>query len=267
VAPAPERPPATEGPLGRGTAGDGQILVTAAGGRLDSVELDPQAMRLCPGLLVEQIALAVYAALTDLRRQSPASAAGTQVDLAAVARELPAVRDQAMREMSQIVAAIHDGLAELRRHGQVTGGVEVPDAQQLFDGLEQLLGQMTGGHPADAGAEPAEEDGRGLGQAGPGGLVRAVAVPGGRIVSLTIDARAVQEGSRQLAGYLVAAVNGALDEAARALQARGPVAPVDRDQLKKQLAQLRETSLQQMQTFSSSLSSLLGTIRAETPRR
>jgi DNA-binding protein YbaB len=267
VALPPERQPVTEGPQGRGTAGNGQIVVTAAGGGLHSVELDPRSMRLGSGPLAGQIMAAANAALDDLRAQIPAPAAQAEVDLAAVAWQLPAVRDQATRELSQIVSAIQAALADLRRHAQVDGRIEVPDAAQLFEGLERILGQMSGGHRAEAGADPADEEIPGLGQAGAGGLVWAVAVAAGRVVSLTISPRAIQEGSRHLAGYVVTAVNGALEEAGQLRQVRGPITPVDNDMLRKQLAELREASLQQMQAFSSSLSSLLGTIRTDTRKR
>ena len=48
---------------------------------------------------------------------------------------------------------------------------------------------------------------RGEGEAGAGGLARAVGGPGGHVESLSIEPAAARKGSHEVAGYVVTAVN------------------------------------------------------------
>jgi hypothetical protein len=92
---------------GTGTGAGGQITATVrAGGKVESVQLDPRALRLGAQALGEQVTVAVNAALDDLRTK--AGGAGPVVVPPALAEQMQQLQDQSVQQMqlfSQGIAA------------------------------------------------------------------------------------------------------------------------------------------------------------------
>jgi hypothetical protein len=250
---------------GRGVAGGGLIRVLAASGHLERAELDPRVLRLAPGRLAAELASAANAALDDLRARSPAQDPDPAADLSALARQLGAVKDQALRQMQEIVSAIQDGVRQFGAQAQVSGDIGMPDVAGLFEETERMLQPLLAAQRGSADHADARTA-RGAGQAGPGGLVRAVTVPPGRVGSLTVHPRAIRAGSHAVAGYVVAAVNMSLDDLDRRRRDRGATAP-DRAEMSQQAHELQDAALRQMQMFGSSLSDLLRSMRPDSSRK
>lgn len=104
--------------VGEGEAADGRIKVTAkVGGRLESVTLDPRALRMPSDELGEQIVVAVNAALDDLRQkvadQSEPSMAG--FDPEALAEQMLELQDQSIKQMSRFTAGMEEMLERIAR--------------------------------------------------------------------------------------------------------------------------------------------------------
>jgi YbaB/EbfC DNA-binding family len=249
-------------PRGRGVAADGRILVFAARGRIERAELDPKALRRGPGDLAAGLVSACNAALDDLRAQMPAPDGTAVGDLEALAGELSVVKDQALRQMQEIVSAIQDGVGQFGRDAQVSGAVDMPAVARLFEETERLLEPLRGANlGADPHADERDEDAGGAGQAGAGGLVRAVATANWRVGRLEIDPRAIQAGSRQLGEDVVAAVNMALDDLDQRRRQRSGPATTDREELTAQVHELQDAALRQLQMFGYALSDLMRSMR------
>lgn len=93
------------GARGEGISANGRVRAVAAGGRLQSIELDPRVMRLASKDLAAQVVAAVNAALDDLAAQAPT------VDLAVpdpdeLAAAVAEVQEQSVRQMAAISQAI-----------------------------------------------------------------------------------------------------------------------------------------------------------------
>jgi DNA-binding protein YbaB len=254
-------------PRGRGVAAGGRILVIAARDRIERAELDPKALRRGAGDLASGLLSACNAALDDLRAQmpTPEDASGSAVaDLETLADELSAVKDQAVRQMNEIVSAIQQGVGQFSRRAEVSGAVDMPDVAQLFDETQRLLEPLRRARPdANLHADEHGEDIRGAGQSGADGLVRAVATANRRVGRLEIDPRAIQVGSRQLADDVVAAVNMALDDLDQRHRERAGLAAGDREELSRQVHELQDAALRQLQTFGSALSDLMRSMRPD----
>lgn len=105
---------------GVGAAADGQVRATVlAGGRLESLQVNPRLLRNGIESVCEQIIVAVNAALDDLRDQAAAQGAaqvpaGGVVDPAALAGRLRELQDQSVRQMAVFSQAMNDVVAQLR---------------------------------------------------------------------------------------------------------------------------------------------------------
>jgi len=97
-----------------GEAADGMVRVTATGGRVSKVELDPRVMRMQSAMLAEEFARAANAALDALRDQY-AAGAPPLVDAAALADELDRVHDDGIRAMRRYSESISHALAQVTR--------------------------------------------------------------------------------------------------------------------------------------------------------
>ncbi|XVQ11660.1 YbaB/EbfC family nucleoid-associated protein [Spirillospora sp. CA-255316] len=99
---------------GAGTAAEGRIRVTAApGGRLTSVELDPEAMRLSSDEFGRQLVLAANAALDDARARSAARPAAPEDDETEDGTDDGAEQDPGLRQMALLTRAINEALARI----------------------------------------------------------------------------------------------------------------------------------------------------------
>jgi hypothetical protein len=117
--PTPDPGRGGEPTRGTGEAGAGRITATvAAGGRLESIRMDPRALRMGSEELCEQIVLAVNAAFDDLRIKIGTEAAGESAgDPAELTDQLRDLQDQSMRQMAVYTQAINDALGQLGRRG------------------------------------------------------------------------------------------------------------------------------------------------------
>ena len=117
-APAPAQDAGQVTPAtGTGAAADGQIEATVrSGGRLDSLRMDPRALRMGSQALCEQIVLAVNAALDDLHAKAPdPTPQAVDVDTAALADRIGELQGQAVRQMSMFAQGITDALARIEQ--------------------------------------------------------------------------------------------------------------------------------------------------------
>lgn len=101
---------------GEGSAADGQVqAVAVTGGRLESVRVDPRAMRMGSEALSEQVVLAVNAALDDLRGKVSEQPMPGAVDPAALAAQMRELQDESVRQMEKFGQAIGDALGRITR--------------------------------------------------------------------------------------------------------------------------------------------------------
>lgn len=144
------------------------------------------------------------------------------------------------------------------------------DTRRVLEQMRSVGGEAPDGTAPDgAGPDGAGPDGaeqlRGQGEA-VDGQVRAVAVSGGRLESLTVDPRAMRLGSAALCEHIVAAVNAALDDL-RDRAAGQPVAGgADPAALAGQLRDLHGESVRQMDRFSQGIADVLDRISRSTGR-
>jgi DNA-binding protein YbaB len=99
---------------GYGEAANGMLRVTAAGGRLSLVELDPRVMRLPSEQLAEAFVQAANAALTDLAAKYPAITT-PGADLDTMERQLAEAQQQGAQQLRRYEQTISDALAQLGR--------------------------------------------------------------------------------------------------------------------------------------------------------
>jgi DNA-binding protein YbaB len=268
AAAAQRDPEGLDGADGRGGSrasdADGQIVVTAALGRIARVELDPRVLRLDPGELAGRLEKLLDEALSDLRAAMPAGDARPAVDLRAVARELDQVRSDASRQMREISGGIADAVAQFRRGAEVSGYVVVPDLDGLLVDLAGVLAPIASAQ--EDAQEQVDGDDAPAGIQGTGesadGLVRVTADPGPHVASLRIEARAIRAGSHDLADRVTTAVNAALDDlAARQPRRAADLTAVDRTELTKRLQEIQDRGADQLRALGSALSALMSSMR------
>ena len=267
---------------GSGDAADGRVRAVAvsndAFGVIESVELEPRMLRMDTGELAGQVQTALNAALDDMRANAwaaPAAAANPGIGAGELTKRLTEVRDQATRQLYQLTSALQDVLAKIGQDATVSGAVAVPDVEELFQETLLTLASVPAGRDgagsASAGGAagapyrgetppPDEAESRGEGEAGPGGLVRAVAGPGGRVESLTIEPAAVRKGSHEVARYVAVAANAALAGYARTQRELYAAAAADRAALAQRARTVQDLSLRQMRAFGESLAGLIAGI-------
>ncbi len=240
---------------GRGVAAGGLIVVNAQSGHLLRAEIDRDLLRLRPEVLADQLMVAVNNALDDARSAIPTPDPHDVVDLEAVARDFSAVRDQAAFLLQAICSAIQDAAVDLAKEGKLPADVGLPDPGRLIEQMERvdsLLSSPGPGSPRDTSAAQA----RGHGQAG--GLVRAAAVPPGRVGHLEIHPDALRAGAEELEQLVVAAVNMALDSLEQTQREQRAAGAARRAELKKHFQEMNDAALAQIRDFGSVASSLLG---------
>jgi DNA-binding protein YbaB len=107
--------PAAPDVRGTGVGADGQITAVARpGGHLESLRMDPRALRMGSEALCEQIVAAVNAALDDLRANAGQPPAQAGVDTAALAARMSELQSQSARQMAAFTQGISDVLARIR---------------------------------------------------------------------------------------------------------------------------------------------------------
>jgi hypothetical protein len=191
---------------------------------------------------------AMNAALDDLRAQVSSATDGA-VDPAALADRLREVQDEALRSMDLISNALGDAVA---RVAQRTGMRGDTGSQSLESLMTELRGNLNAARPA--GTDPV--DLQGVGEAADGRLC-ALAVPGGRVISLDIAQRAMRMASQDLAEGVRAAVNTALDDLEAKAREQVSFAGIDPEKI----FAVQEMSLQHMTAYTRSLRDLMSSIQ------
>ncbi|MBQ0905685.1 hypothetical protein [Micromonospora sp. U21] len=105
--------PAAEG---TGTACDGLIQITAQGGRLAEVTINPRALRLPAEDLAEGFREAANAALADLDAKS-APESPPITDPAALSQQLERLQEQSAQQMARYTRSIEETLGRMRERG------------------------------------------------------------------------------------------------------------------------------------------------------
>ncbi|WP_410811877.1 YbaB/EbfC family nucleoid-associated protein [Micromonospora sp. 067-2] len=112
----PDDGPAGRPARGAGSAAGGQVEVVMVGQRVESVTLDPRALRMGAELLGEQITLAVNAALDDLRLQAAdASVDAPPVDTVALDQTLDELQNESVRSMAAMTEALTDAVRRIQQ--------------------------------------------------------------------------------------------------------------------------------------------------------
>jgi DNA-binding protein YbaB len=233
---------------GSGVAASGRIKVIAEPGHLIRVELERNVILLRPEFLADELTRAVNSALEDARPAIRVPDVPGLVDLELVARDFTAIQDQASRIMTAIVSAIEDATADLVSEGKLPAGASVPDPTALLETMARVDSLLSGaGDPRQA-----HEQARGVGQAG--GLVRAVAVPPGRLGHLEIDPEAARVGADELAQLVVGAVNTALDSLEQNQREQRTARAASSAELQHQFQEMNDAALAIMEDFGSAAS-------------
>ncbi len=113
--PAPDDELGVEPARGTGSAAGGQVEVVAVGQRVESVTVDPRALRMGAEMLGEQITLAVNAALDDLRLQAGTAAEAPDVDPAALGQQLDELQNESVRSMAAMTDALTDAVRRIQQ--------------------------------------------------------------------------------------------------------------------------------------------------------
>src|SRR5437660_7206016 len=101
---------------GAGSAAGGKIRAVAAGGRLESLKLDPSALRLAPGELAGQIVTAVNAALDDLAAQACPAGQVPLPEPGVVAAQIAEIQRESMRQINALSLAIDTAVRRVEEH-------------------------------------------------------------------------------------------------------------------------------------------------------
>jgi DNA-binding protein YbaB len=100
---------------GAGEAADGLVKASVVSvGQVDTIELDPRALRLGSELLAGHLRDAVNAAFADLRAKATAESDEVAVDSAGLAESLQDLQNQSVRSMAAFNDAMAGVLARLR---------------------------------------------------------------------------------------------------------------------------------------------------------
>ena len=108
--------PGTSDLSGEGVAAGGLIRASVGPYRVESVVIDPRAMRLGSTELAAQIGAAINAGFAELRRAAGLEQVQreAQARAAAVSAQLREVQTDAMRSMAMIAQALTDAVAQFR---------------------------------------------------------------------------------------------------------------------------------------------------------
>ncbi|MFI0405714.1 hypothetical protein [Actinomadura sp. 3N508] len=236
---------------GESSDADGWMRVVAVDGRLDEIVLNPRVLRWEMPELTERLVTAINAAFGEARTGAP-DADEPVIDPAVLAGRLREVQDEGMQMMALIGQGLDEAITKIRERASVPGAPATP---AVFDALLERTREMAAAAaPSDV---PVPEEVTGVGR-DPSAQVVAVAGAGERLESLEIGSRALRAGSEGLAEAVVAAVNAALDDLGDGGTAQATT--MDRAELLGRAQEIQDLTLEQMRTFTRSLSSMMAGI-------
>jgi DNA-binding protein YbaB len=236
---------------GVGTADEGRVRAVVAATRMISLEPDPRVLRHDPETLAEHLRTAVNAAFEDLRTAAAADGEAPVIDPLAMARQFRALSDDLDHRMTAVTGSIQESATALRRDAEVPGELPTMEFGDLFGQLADLL-EIIGGVPD---GEPPLGEGTVT-----GGWVRVTCEPGPRVVSMTVQRRAMR-GTAELAGHVEAAVNAALEDLAEKTRELRKEAGADPEKINARIGELRELGVTRMEAYGQAVSGLMGGIR------
>ncbi|WP_406312503.1 hypothetical protein OHA77_28560 [Streptosporangium sp. NBC_01639] len=232
----------------RGSGEAGPVRAVVVDGRLASLTMDARSLSLTPEKLAGHVLAAVNAALDDIVDQSGPDPFPA-VDPLALARQFREIRDDFDVQMGHVTGSIQASARKLRQEADVAAEVPSLDFRQMFDQLIDVL-EAVGGASHDEAEEPL---GEGLAARQ---MVRVVCGPGPRLVSVTIQQRAMR-GTAELCDHLVSAVNQAVD-GLQELQERRGAGP---DEIMARIGELQESGVTQLRVYGQALNAFMGSIR------
>jgi DNA-binding protein YbaB len=102
---------------GEGTAASGQIRATVTPSHVESIRIDPRAMRRGSAELAAQITAAVNEGFAELRRSAGSEDVQreAQARAAALSAKLRDVQNDSMRSMAMIAQALNDAVSQFGR--------------------------------------------------------------------------------------------------------------------------------------------------------
>lgn len=114
---AGEPVPGGKSASGTGTGADGLVKVRVGPRHVESLSVDPRAMRLGSQALADQIRSAVNAAFDDLWKNAGGAeaVAKAQEGKRALTAQLQNLQDESMRNMTMFTQAVADAVAALNR--------------------------------------------------------------------------------------------------------------------------------------------------------
>jgi len=234
---------------GHGADPEGRVRAVAEQARVKTLRIQPRAMALPPDELAECARTAVNEALADLRSAMP-SDAGPGVDPAAVLEYLNQVQVEGLRTLELVTGALEQAMAQIRQTAAAHGTPAPHGLHGIVEEVQQTLAAVS--RPP----QEAPDDLEGTAEAAQG-RVRAVAEPGGRIRSLTVQARAMRSPSQELAEHIVTAVNNALDDLQAKTRRETGIVEIDQ----RRLDELRESAMRQSAEFMRSVSDMINSIQ------
>ncbi|MFC7588463.1 hypothetical protein ACFQYP_35700 [Nonomuraea antimicrobica] len=237
-----------EAPRAYGEAEDGRVRVIVRAGMVEAITMEPRLLRLRPSRLGELVREAANAAIAGLLGEASAAAP----DLAALARALHQVRDEALHQMDVIARSMAEAMARIRERTSVVGD---PYPHGLADLLETTCRNLD---EALTGVDGAAEPTHGEGVAGRG-RVRVV-VSDGWVESVEIHPQALAVGSYELAGQLCEAMNAAFDDLTRAKVRQGTAA-VDLAEVAARARKTQSASIAQMHAATWALRDIMTSIQ------
>ncbi|WP_433242250.1 hypothetical protein ACQPYK_37735 [Streptosporangium sp. CA-135522] len=223
-----------------------RVRAVVTDGRLTSLTMSARSALPAPEELAGHVLSAVNAALDDFAAQSAGRDPLPVIDPLALARQFREIRDDLDARMSHLAGSVQASVRRLRQEVEVASDVPSLDFRQMFDQLIDML-EAVGGVALDEAEEPLGEgftDRR---------MVHAICRPGPRLVSVTIQQRAMSD-KAQLCDHLVRAVNLAIDEVEQRLQERRGADP---EKIMARIGELQESGVMQMRAYGQALNAFM----------
>lgn len=230
---------------------DGRVVAHVRGGRLVGVDIDRRLLALTPEELGGHVAGAVDSALIVARSSRPDEHLTQRPDVAAMAGMLATAQGEILVAVGAISSSIQDAIARVGARSGMRG-------DSGDQGLERLLHRTL--TALRLAADRAEDRGCAEGTDAAGHVAVRLATTR-RVRAVRIAPSAMRESASALGGYVVDAVNAALDDA-------GPRDTCDAEaharattELNRTVREIQDQSLEHMRTYTRSLAAIMATIQ------
>lgn len=247
-------PPRTDAVAqGRADSAQGSVVVVAARGRLQSVEIAAQLLRM-PG--AELSPLVTEAANTALAETRPTSSdVEPAPDVARLTDSVAAVLAESELAMHRLQGALAEAVAKVGPATGLGGDLPAHGPAALLHGVLDVLRSASATTPGPDQVEEGERQWTGSDDAG---QVLAEVDVTGQIVRLELVPRAGRLTAAELGASIVEAVNRALDEIE---PADAPQHGPSWEDLGGRAAELQEASIRQMAALTGALTGMMARVR------